>query len=128
MALKKNLYDSIGYKGYCDADIWGPESDSLRGQPNRPVWFKITSAGASVSTSPGLHAPENIENIWYQSCKSIREGWILAYRNKLIREGRLAELEQLKSSSVKINLVYWLILGTIVGSLIFLFIKKKGRK
>lgn len=128
MALKKNLYDSIGYQGYCDAVIWAPESENLKGQPNRPIWFTITSAGASVSTLPGLHAPANIENIWYNGCKSIRERWILSYRNKLVREGRLAELSQIQSSSVRINLVYWLILGTVVGGLIFLFVKKKGKR
>lgn len=125
--LKKNLYDEIGYLGYCNANIWGPDSEQFRGKPERPIWFTIKGGGINVTPSPGLHVPANIADIWYQRCRTIREGWVTAYRQKLIREGRIQELEQLDSAYSRANIIYWVALSGIMGILLFILFKK-GKK
>lgn len=116
--LKNNLYDVVGYKGNCEADIWAPDTVTLVGNPERPIWFSVRNRGASLATAPALIAPNNLSTLWYNSCRSIRDGWMQVYINKLRAEGREAEIKQIQSDYFNINVIYWLFFGGILSVLV----------
>lgn len=117
--LYDNLFQTIGYRGNCNATVWAP--DSKPGQANRPVMFYITGNGRKITPGPGLVAPPNLQTYWYVQCRNAKDSWVNAYADLLIREGRIRELEEFQASLDKgkkiIRITYaliFIILGVIV--------------
>lgn len=108
--LYNNLFQKIGYQGQCNATIWAPGSEP---GPDRPTLFKVTQNGRVLTITGMQDAPIDLQTYWYSRCQGLRDEWILTYQNKLIREGRIAELEDLKKTLSEAHLVLYGVFGII---------------
>ncbi|RJR10584.1 hypothetical protein C4588_03010 [Candidatus Parcubacteria bacterium] len=106
-ALYKNLIDDVGYRGYCNASVWVP---GTKPGPGRLVMFKASNDGRTVTPINMDEPPYDFQTYWYSRCRGFKDKWILDYQDILIRQGRVAELEELQSSVSKGT---WIVRGTI---------------
>lgn len=103
--LYNNLFDKVGYRGHCNATVW---VQNTKPEPNRPILFKATRDGRVIVPVTMQDPPNDLQTYWYSQCKGLKDGWVIAYQDLLIREGRMAELEELHSS---IKTGQWILRG-----------------
>jgi len=116
--LYQNLYQTIGYQGNCNATIWFPGSQPGLG---RQIWFQITNNGSVlVPTSSLQDPPVNLETYWSTKCKNVHDNWYNAYQDKLITEGRNAELAAFQSVLNKGRLIWQISFGVIISILVII--------
>lgn len=125
--LKNNLYDLVGYRGNCEADVWAPNTEVSVGKPERPIWFTVRNNGASLSIAPALIAPGNLSTLWFNTCRSIRDGWMQAYINKLRAEGKEAQIKQIQSDYFNANVIYWIFFGGLTSVLLITLLIKSRK-
>lgn len=97
-ALYSALFDEVGYKGNCNANVWLPGSKPGK---DRPIWFTVTGNGRRLVPVGLLAPPPNFQELWYVRCKNSRDNWIAAYRKLLIQQGRAQEAQDFESSLSK---------------------------
>lgn len=97
--LASKIFAMTGYRGNCDADVFAPQAEvtgQATAEPAKRIpWFKIRNG--RVTPEPGVVVPDNADTMWMVGCQNNQSRWVIAYRNKLIREGRQAELQKLES-------------------------------
>lgn len=113
------LYQKTGYKGNCNATIWDPSSTGN----NRPIWFSVNNNGQTLIPGTLKDVPTNFETTWYVTCRNIRDEWVVAYQNLLMKQGREQELKDFKkrvSTGINITRIFF---GLIFGVLILYAIR-----
>lgn len=94
--LVDNLYDSVGYRGNCNARVWVPGSKP--GEPNRPIWFIVSNNGRSIRPVTLRDAPPNFAAFWFTECRNAKDAWANTYMQMLIQQGRAQELADFQAA------------------------------
>lgn len=118
--LYENLFEAVGYRGNCNATVWKPGSKPGSG---RPVWFTISGNGSKLTSHDLTNLPPNLQQKWYVHCKNAKDLWVKAYREFLIEQGRLQELEDFDQAHGKsvwtLRIGFGLVASILVGIAVF---------
>jgi hypothetical protein len=119
--LKDNLYQKVGYQGYCNATVWMPGS---KPGPGRMIWFIAKNGGRTVTpVNMGAAIPPNFAVDWYIDCRGMRDRWAGRYQDLLIDQGRLQELEAFQRSYKKGITIIRVVFGLILTILFVMAIR-----
>lgn len=115
--LSNNLFQKIGYSGNCNATIWMPNTQP--GSTNRQIWFQISNNGKVLVPTQSLQNPPiNLQTYWTVKCNDVHDDWYNSYQNKLIIEGRNAELQAFQDALNKSSLIWQITFGSIITILV----------
>lgn len=116
-----NLYQPVGYRGYCNANVWMPGSKP--GQPNRPVWFTVTKNGRVLKPINLRDMPPNFQEFWYTECRNARDSWARTYMQLLVQQGRARELADFQAAYESGDKYMKIGFGIIAAILMFIIIR-----
>lgn len=108
--LVQHIGSLTGYRGNCDADIYSLD-DTETDLSKKTPWFKVR--GGKIQSVSGAALPDNADALWMVGCRNVHDNWTIAYKKKLIQEGRQRELEQLEAKFSKGKLLQTLLFGGV---------------
>jgi len=123
--LYDNLFESVGYRGNCNARVWMPGS---KPGPRRPVWFIVEGNGRKIIPTPNfVNIPPNFQQYWHSTCKNFKDDWISTYRDMLIQQGRLEELADFEEAHASGTKYLRIGFGIVIAITLFFIIRNMTR-